>query len=536
MIKQNIKYVLWILLFFLAFILFNAWKNEKQSISTLDLSYDKSYIDKSRSERFITDATFKDLDSDDKNIFIKTNLVDAKISSTTGDLVYLSLKKYSKELNGLAGITIFDKSDERFYYVQSGILNKQFLENTFAKNLSLSNVSYNVNEDDSNCVIILKYEIDSNIFVYKVYTFRTYSYEISIDFYIQNNSDIDFFAKHYGLIRYKNNSVNDSIFSSGMKAYEGGAVYTENKPYKKLSFDDLNNKSFSYSVNGGWIAFLERYFISAWIPDVFNEYVYIAEKTFNDFYSYKYLNSNDVKVIPKACVCFNTTLFVGPKTNVFLNNLSKGLELTIDYGIFWPIASPIFFLLTYIFSFLNNWGFSIVVVTLIIKLLFFNLSSISYKSIGNMKKLQPRLELLKEQYKDDKREFGNAVMNLYKKEKVNPLGGCLPVLIQIPVFISLYYVLLESIELRHAPFIYWITDLSNKDMYYILPVIMSITMFIQQKLNPPIQDPLQAKVMMFLPVVFLFIFLQFPAGLILYWIVNNLLSILQQWVIIKRTS
>ena len=217
-----------------------------------------------------------------------------------------------------------------------------------------------------------------------------------------------------------------------------------------------------------------------------------------------------------------------------LNKLSKGLDLAIDYGMFWPIASPIFLLLSKIYVLVNNWGLAIILVTIIIRLLFFHLSSISYKSMGNMKKLQPKMEILKHRYKDDKKMFGQAVMDLYKKEKVNPLSGCLPVLIQIPVFISLYYVLLESVELRQAPFIFWIKDLSDNDPYYVLPIIMAFTMYLQQKLNPPIHDPTQAKIMMFMPVIFLFIFLQFPSGLLFYLIVNNILSIIQQWVIMMK--
>jgi YidC/Oxa1 family membrane protein insertase len=532
---KSIKYFLYFFLFFLFFVLFSAWKNEKRLIDDLDLNYVESNLNNLKSNDIISSQNFKDYNESEEFISVSTTLIDVKINPLTGDFFNLILKKYSNDLNGEDGVVLFNKTDERFYYGQSGIISNQFYDKVLFDKSFLSKFSYDVKDDESNVFVILKYEVGENIFLYKVYTFRTYSYEISIDFYIQNNGVSDILFKHYGLIRYKKNNSNTGLLDSGIRSYEGGAVYTNDKPYKKISFDDINEKNFSYSGVGGWIAFLERYFISVWIPDKSNEYVYIAEKVLDKIYSFKYLNFDDLKVRSNECLHITTTLFVGPKHNSFLNNLSKGLELSIDYGIFWPIASPIFFLLSYIFSFVGNWGFSIVLVTLIIKLMFFNLASISYRSIGNMKKLQPRLELLKEQHKNDKAQYGNAVMNLYKKENVNPLSGCLPVLIQIPVFISLYYVLLESIELRHAPFIFWISDLSSKDSYYILPIFMSLTMFIQQKMNPPIQDPLQAKVMMFLPLVFLFLFLQFPSGLILYWIVNNVLSILQQYIIVKNS-
>lgn len=533
---KNFKYVLWFFLFFLFFVLFNAWKNEKRLLDDLDLSYAEANLNNIKSnEESVISQSFKDYSENDELISVSTSLVDVKINPLTGDFSNLVLKKYLKDLHGEDGAVVLNKNDERFYYGQSGIISNQFYDKPIFDKKNLSNFTYEVKDDSSNVLIILKYEVGENIFLYKAYTFKSYSYEIGLDFYVQNNSSNEVLFKHYGVIRYKKNNSSSGILDSGIRSYEGGAVYTDSKPYKKVSFDELKEKNFSYSGVGGWIAFLERYFISAWIPDKDSEYIYIAEKVLDKIYSFKYLSFNDLKVNSNECAHVHTTFFVGPKSNTFLNNLSKGLELSIDYGIFWPIASPIFFLLSYIFSFINNWGVSIVLVTFIIKLMFFNLSSISYRSMGNMKKLQPRLELLKEQYKNDKTQFGNAVMNLYKKENVNPLSGCLPVLVQIPVFISLYYVLLESIELRHAPFVFWINDLSSKDIYYILPILMSLTMFVQQKMNPPMQDPFQAKVMMFLPLVFLFLFLQFPSGLMLYWIVNNILSILQQYIIVKKT-
>ncbi len=531
MITQNIKYILWVFLFFLVFVLFSAWQGEKDLSSKIVSLSDLNIDDTSTNNINIKLENY----STGEDIVVKTELLNAKINSITGDIYNLSLNKYSKDLNSSNGITVFNRSVDRFYYVQSGLLSKYFFDDGSVNTTMLSKTCYNIDSNPLNSLVVIKYEFIDDVIIYKVYTFRSYSYEIGLSFYIQNNSVNDFFVKHYGLIRYKNNNFDNSIFSSGVRAYEGSAVFTSDKPYKKVSFDDIGDKRFSYVGHGGWIAFVERYFISVLIPNKVNEYIYTSERLIDNFYSFKYLTSNEIKVVAGDYLCFNSVLFVGPKTKLYLNNLYKGLELAIDYGVFWPIADPIFFLLSYIYLLINNWGFSIVLVTLIIKLLFFNLSSISYRSMGNMKKLQPRLDMLKDQYKDDKKQFGNAVMELYKKEKVNPLSGCLPVLIQIPVFISLYYVLLESIELRHAPFIYWITDLSSKDVYYVLPVIMSLTMFVQQKLNPPIHDQLQAKIMLFLPVVFLFIFLQFPSGLILYWIVNNLLSILQQWVIVRQS-
>lgn len=530
MIKQNIKYLLWISLFFLVFILFNAWNNEKELLDKLDDS--KLIIDRSNFSDNLQNFDFNDVDFND-DINVSTNLVDAKINLSTGDICYISLKRYFNSTDSRDNVVILNKVGDNFYHTRSGIIFNKNID-IFLDKSNFFKISYSIRDNDLSSIVILRYITNNNFIFYKVYTFKTYSYDVDIDFYIYNDGYTESTFKHYGFINYKGIKSESGFLGSGITSYKGGAVFNVDKPYKKLSFNDLNSKSYSYIGNGGWIAFVERYFISAFIPDVLNDYLYVAEKLSNNIYVFKFISNTDITLSSKNWCHLNTHLFVGPKTSDFLNNLPKGLDLTIDYGVFWPIASPIFFLLNLIYAFLNNWGFSIIFITFLIKLVFFNLSSISYKSMSAMKKLQPRLDLLKEQYKDDKTQFGAAVINLYKKESINPFSGCLPVILQIPVFISLYYVLLESIELRQAHFFYWITDLSNKDPYYVLPIIMSITMFVQQKLNPPIQDPIQSKVMAFLPLIFLFIFLQFPAGLVLYWIVNNILSILQQWIIMRR--
>jgi len=535
--RQNLRYILWVIVFFLVFILFNAWENEKLLTDKLKLDDKQTDL---KNLNNVNNFHNNNIDTNfSKEITINTDLVFAKINLLGGDITYLSLKKYPEHIDNVNdGFVVFDKSDIKFYFAKSGFCNKNVFESQIPNNYlyEVKYANYDIIESGSNLFILLKYEVSDNVFINKVYTFRNYSYEIGIDFYIKNDSDSVYSGRLYGLIKQKKNVVKTSMLSAGMRTYEGGALYTEDNPYKKLSFDDISNKSFSYIIDGGWVAMLEHYFLSSFIPDFCYNYIYTAEKNYDNSYVLKYINEKEVIILPKECKCLESVLFVGPKVKGFLNTLYKGIDLAIDYGVFWPISSPIFLLLSKIYNFVQNWGISIILVTLMIKLLFFHLSSISYKSMGIMKKLQPRLNLLKERYKDDKKQFGQAVMDLYKKERVNPLSGCLPILIQIPVFISLYYVLLESVELRHAPFFLWINDLSSKDSYYILPIIMSITMFIQQKLNPPIQDPLQAKIMLFMPLLFLLIFLQFPSGLILYWIVNNILSILQQWFIVKNTT
>jgi len=536
MSKYSIRFILWGVVLFFGFILFNSWESDKNKI-------DKSnYLDSNKllneDELIDTKIDIKDFYVNSSNLIsVDTNLVSVKINLYGGDIEYLELKKYSKSLHELNdGVVLFNTFEGNYYTPQIGILNNLGPDSKiFGRCLYYTDKNeYYIGENDSNLIVNLEYVTDNNIIINKIYTFKSYSYEVDIEYVIKNSSLESYSGRVYGLIKQKKDAISSGFFGNTNRSYIGAAVYTKEYPYKKISFEDIYNKKFNELVYGGWIAMLEHYFICSIIPFSNNNYIYNTEVTSDGVSMIRYVSENEFLVEPGDEISVVSKLFAGPKVKNLLNKLSKGLDLAIDYGMFWPIASPIFLLLSKIYSLVNNWGVAIILVTIIIKLLFFHLSSISYKSMGNMKKLQPKMEILKHRYKDDKKMFGQAVMDLYKKEKVNPLSGCLPVLIQIPVFISLYYVLLESVELRQAPFIFWIKDLSDNDPYYVLPIIMAFTMYLQQKLNPPIQDPTQAKIMMFMPVIFLFIFLQFPSGLILYWIVNNILSIIQQWFIMRK--
>ncbi len=319
--------------------------------------------------------------------------------------------------------------------------------------------------------------------------------------------------------------------------FTGPAVYTGVEKFNKLEFTaiDKNKITIPTQVPAGdpaWVAMVQHYFASAWIP---------GDKTARDIYAGK-VDANLYRVgmqTPLGAIASGATvvekakLFVGPQEERMLEAVAPGLELLKDYGYLTILAKPIFWLLEKIHAYVGNWGWSIILLTILIKLVFFPLSAASYKSMARMKEVQPRLALMKEQFKGEPQKLNQAMMEMYRKEKINPLGGCLPVVIQIPVFISLYWVLLSSVEMRGAPWVLWIHDLSVPDPYYILPIIMAVSMFVQTKLNPTPPDPIQAKVMMYMPIVFSIMFFFFPAGLVLYWVVNNLLSIAQQWQINK---
>ncbi|TPW17906.1 MAG: preprotein translocase subunit YidC, partial [Halothiobacillaceae bacterium] len=379
--------------------------------------------------------------------------------------------------------------------------------------------------------IPLRWESGDGLVVTKIFTFRRGDYTIDVDYQVENKTAQPWQGRQYRqLQRSSQGDVNQSRL---IYTYTGGVIYSEQEKYEKISFDDMKDKDLGRNITGGWAAMIQHYFVAAWLPD---------QKESNYFYSKKAgeerfilgMVSPDVTVAPGATQTLVNRLYVGPKIQDTLESLAPGLELTVDYGFLTVIAKPIFWLLRYLYELIGNWGWAIAAVTLCIKLVFFKLSEASYRSMANMRRLQPKMLAIKERYGEDRQRMSQAMMELYKKEKINPFGGCLPMLVQIPVFISLYWVLLESVELRQAPFILWIHDLAAPDPFYVLPLLMGITMFIQMRLNPAPPDPIQAKIMMALPFVFPLFFAFFPSGLVLYWVVNNVLSISQQYVITRR--
>jgi len=295
----------------------------------------------------------------------------------------------------------------------------------------------------------------------------------------------------------------------------------------------MTKQRMNKEISNGWVAMQEHYFLSALIPDGHEPYRFFTEVYGQERYAIGVM-TNPTILAPGQQLRQSMKMYVGPEDYDMLVQTADGLEMTIDYGWLWFLSAILFWLLKRIYEVVGNWGWSIILVTVVIKLVFYKLSATSYRSMANLRKFQPRIQSLKERYGDDKQKFSQAMLELYKKEKINPLGGCLPILVQIPAFIALYWVLLESVELRQAPFMLWIKDLSAKDPYFILPILMGASMLLQQKMTPAPPDPMQAKVMMAMPVVFTFLFLQFPAGLVLYWVVNNVLSIAQQWYITKK--
>ena len=390
---------------------------------------------------------------------------------------------------------------------------------------------YTLEKGQTTLPVELTWTDPAGVKVRKTLRFTRGSYLVETSQEVINGTSQPLVARDY--TQLQRTALQDPNASRFVSTYTGGVYYSPQDKYKKVAFTEMQAQKLDRQVTDGWIAMIQHYFLAAWIPPRG------AEETFytnvldqSRFIIGKF--SPAVSVPAGASHSFNNSLFVGPKLQDVLASIAPGFELTVDYGWLTVIAQPIHWLLDQIYSVVGNWGWSIIVLTILIKLAFYKLSETSYKSMANMRQLTPRMQALKDRYGDDKERLNQAMMELYKTEKINPLGGCLPIVVQIPVFIALYWVLLESVELRQAPFILWIDNLSVPDPYYVLPLIMGISMFLQSKLNPAPPDPMQAKIMMSLPFVFTVFFAFFPSGLVLYWTVNNILSIAQQWHITRN--
>ena len=367
----------------------------------------------------------------------------------------------------------------------------------------------------------------------KTFTFKRGQYDFEVTHKVVNHSERAWHGNLFAQLKRDNSADPSSTSGASMATYLGAAMWTADEPYHKVSMGDMDDKSLRETVQGGWIAWLQHYFVTAWVPKAEDSNLVTTRKDAQGNYIIGFVGPQ-LNVAPGTSGETSARLYAGPKDQDTLEKLSPGLELTVDYGILWFIAQPIFWLLEIIHKVVGNWGWAIIFLTVIIKGIFFPLSAASYKSMARMRAVAPKLQALKDKHGDDRQALSQAMMDLYKKEKINPLGGCLPILVQMPVFLALYWVLLESVEMRQAPWLLWITDLSIKDPYFILPIIMGVSMFIQTSLNPAPPDPMQAKMMKLLPVIFTVFFLWFPAGLVLYWVVNNILSISQQWYITRQ--
>ncbi|PPD42928.1 MAG: membrane protein insertase YidC [Methylobacter sp.] len=561
---DNLRFILVVTFAMLVILMMQAWQIDygpkpevSATVTTPNLENSKEDLP-STSGVQATSATASSIaintQTSGKIIKVKTDVIDLEIDLQGGTIRSLDLLQYpveqdntvvnkARSLVGMAvaeknhsPVRLFNPLPEKLFVAQSGLIadnGASAIANHYTF-FSSSQDSYALSSGQDSLTVPMTWTDNAGLTVTKSYTFKRGSYEITLNQHIDNASGKALPIRQYSqLLRVPDHSNQGNMLTGGMRAYDGGVIYTEKDKYQKISFDDMVDSNLDVATKGGWTAMIQHYFASAWIPPVNQENHFYTKNLHDERYvigSYSPL----ITVDNNTSAEFTSRLFAGPKVQPVMEKIATGLELTVDYSVLTFIGKPIYWLLNQVHNWTGNWGLAIIGVTLCIKLLFFPLSQYSFKSMAKMRKIQPRLKELQERFKDDRQRFNTEMMALYKKEKANPLGGCFPMLIQIPVFMCLYWVLSETVEFRQTPFALWIQDLSVQDPFYVLPIIMGITMKIQQSLNPAPIDPIQAKVMKMFPLVFTVFFLFFPAGLVLYWVVNNTLSIIQQWYITKQ--
>lgn len=466
-----------------------------------------------------------------ERVEVTTDLLRAEIDTQGGDIRRLFLLQHPVSADRAdQPFALLRDTDGDTFIAQSGLVGhgREYPSHKVRYETSASH--YQLATDKNELRVPLTWRAPDGLRYTKTFVFHRDSYLIDVEFSVANTSKREWAGFMYAQF------VHSYVEAPGIFAvptYTGAAIYTPEDKYHKVSFSDMASKSLKRDTTGGWVAMLQHYFVGAWLPAPDERSQFYTEGLPVQRYVVGLKDLTPTLVAPGQTGRLDVRLYAGPKEQQRLQTAAEGFELTVDYGWLTVIAAPLFWALKTIHDWVGNWGWAIVILTILIKLVFYPLSAASYKSMAHMKKVQPKLQAIKERCGDDRQKLQQEMMELYKTEKINPLGGCLPIVVQIPVFIALYWVLLESVEMRQAPFALWLRDLSAPDPFYVLPLLMGVTMYIQQWLNPAPVDPIQKRVFMFLPVMFTVFFVFFPAGLVLYWVVNNVLSIAQQWRITR---
>lgn len=542
---EKLRLGLFIALVFLLLLIWQAWQEDARIVAERNVTKQSSEIEqirqltKDRSAGQTTPAPGEDASAAaGVTVLVETDLLAVEIDSLGADIREIKLKKYPISMAPDAPpYPMLSSKPERGFFVETGLLASD--KNTDAPNhhslYQVAQTHYRMDDAAGTLAVEFHWQGDKTS-VTKSWTFHRDSYLIDLTYSVTSEAG-DWQGTLYGQLQKARGADAKRSFFQPV-SYQGAALSTRETKYKKVSFDEMQNSPYKGATVDGWVAMLEHYFVAALIPDKGQSHQVFAKQTgTNQFAAGMVYDPGSVR--PGETRTFKLRLYAGPKEQQRLGELegiAENLVLTVDFGLLTALSQPLFWLLRWLEQLVGNWGISIVLVTILIKAAFYKLSAASYKSMAQLRKLNPKLTALRERYADDKQKLNQKMMEMYREEKINPLGGCLPILVQIPVFLALYWVLLESVELRQAPFLGWIKDLSTADPYYVLPLIMGISMLVQQRLSPAPLDPIQQKVMMVLPVVFTVFFALFPSGLVLYWVVNNLLSILQQWYIARTVG
>ncbi len=467
-------------------------------------------------------------------ITVTTDVMTLKIDRVGGNLVEAALLHYDDTLNSGQPLKLLSNSEYQTYVLESGLIGKHGFDsrrNGPTPVYQTSAEQFQLAEGENELVVNLTFAADSGVQVTKQYRLTRDSYRIEVRYLIDNQSANVWEGNFSGKIVRDRAPDPTAQNSLGIQAFLGLVVSTPEDPYEKFDFDDLRESPINQSVTNGWLAFLQHYFLTAWVPSADQPSQF--QTTTRGALSVMGFVSPATVIAPGEQGEVGATAYVGPKIIDRLEQVAPNMDRTVDFGFLFFIALPLFLILEWFHGLVGNWGVAIILLTVLVKGVFFHLSATSYRSMARMRAVAPQLTRLKDLYGDDRQRMSQEMMALYKREKINPLGGCVPILVQMPVFIALYWVLFESVQLRHAPFMLWIHDLSVMDPYFILPILMGASMFIQMSLNPSPPDPMQAKIMKMMPLIFTVFFLWFPAGLVLYWLVNNILSISQQWYITR---
>ena len=529
---ESQRSLLFIALMVVTYLLFSQWQ-QQNAVVPKQTSISQNQSTENVNSDFVPESSdaqvssVKSTNTSAKLITVTTDTFILKINSQGGDIVEAKLLNYDTEQGNGIPYTIMQNGNQK-YIAQSGLTGANGIDRIIKGRPIYTSTQNNYELTNDNLSIDLVFHDASGMTVTKRFTFNKNSYSVDVKYLIDNNTANSVSVQMYGQLKQS------TVVESGggmLPTYRGSAYSTTEDRYEKYDFDDIQEANLTKVTAGGWVAMLEHYFVSAWVPKTEDS---------NQIYT-TYSNNFEAVIGFKAPAVIidagqqgstSAIFYVGPKDQYALDEISDGLGLTIDYGFLWMISKPLFWLLLQIQSIFSNWGVAIIIITLIVKGAMYPLTKAQYTSMAKMRDLAPKMAQLKERFGDDRQKMSQATMEMYRKEKVNPAGGCLPLILQMPIFLALYWVFLESVELRHAPFVFWIQDLSAMDPFFVLPVLMGVSMYVMQKMQPmTIQDPMQQKIMQYMPVVFSIFMAWFPSGLVLYWLVSNLISIAQMKVI-----
>ena len=462
------------------------------------------------------------LENSGKIISVTTDTLKIEIDAKGGDVISANLAKFPVVQGSNDSYSLLRPNGEHLFVAQSGLVGRDGIDSKSRPNYTVEKDNYTM--EGSSLTVPLTYATQDGLVVTKTFTFSQGSHQIDVNYLIENNSAVTKQIQQFGQLKQSMVEQGGSMF---MPTYRGGAYSTEEDRFEKYKFDDIQDKNLNQHTKAGWAAMIEHYFVSAWVPpqDQNNTIFSMVRQNTNAVIGF---TGETINLNPGESAQLSSILYLGPKDQDTLATIARGLDLTVDYGFLWMISQPLFWLLQFIHGLVGNWGYAIIIITVIVKGGMYPLTKKQYESMAKMRALKPKIDALKERYGDDRQKMQQGMMELYKKDKVNPMGGCFPLLLQMPIFLALYWVLLESVELRHADFIFWITDLSVKDPYYVLPILTGVSMYLLQKLQPmTMTDPMQQKIMQFMPVAMSLFFFIFPAGLVLYWLISNIITLIQ---------